>query len=49
MCKHPPRYLRDPLHGADEFIRVQHGTRSAWIRKNASQNTWDKAEAFLLK
>ena len=43
------KYIRDSLRGADEFIRVQHGRRSAWIRKDASQSAWDKAEAFLLK
>ena len=48
-CMWNLRFLRDSLRGADEFIRVQHGRRSAWIRKDASQNAWDKAEAFLLK
>ena len=48
-CMHNLRFLRDSLRGADEFIRVQHGRRSAWIRKDASQSAWDKAEAFLLK
>ncbi len=48
-CMWNLKYIRDSLRGADEFIRVQHGRRSAWIRKDASQSAWDKAEAFLLK
>lgn len=47
-CMFNLRFIRDGLRGADEFIREQNGTRSAWVRKDAHEATWNKAERFLL-
>ena len=48
MCKLNPRYLRDSLRGGDSYIRAQNGGKTAYIREDASQAVWDKAERFLL-
>ena len=47
-CMWNLKYIRDSLRGSASYIRAQNGGKTAYIREDASQAVWDKAEKFLL-
>lgn len=46
-CMWNLKYLRDTAKGAAAYVRARNGGRSVYLRADASQETWDKAEQFL--
>lgn len=43
------RHLRRSLRDARVYVQAQNGTRTVLVRRDASAETWAKAEAFLMK
>ena len=42
------KYERDSIRGGVAYVRAQNGGKTAFIRADAAQAVWDKAERFFV-
>ncbi len=47
-CMWNLKFIRDSLRGGAAYVRAQNRGKTAFIRADAAQSVWDKAERFLV-